>query len=292
MPATAINPNAFCYIREQCSYPEDNVNFGYTTHKVDGRFYLKFPAVLQSFGIKNRNNRFYDANNVWQCIVESEYIQSMLRQNSWLGEYDHPAETLAGTKLTVQRIANPDPKHSSHYIRSPRLEGNLLKGNIQTDSATEEGMNLAIKMVDGKIIPAFSARVLGELQNRNGNPTVWVKRLVTYDAVLYPSHREALGNISQSVLMESVNAVEQATGVTIIFLTELAQMAANASKETEWLCESFGLGINDIVGLTGTGNSVVISEGANMYVQPLTDKRIRNRTQEGLRDFLGGGKRS
>jgi hypothetical protein len=93
-------------------------------------------------------------------------------------------------------------------------------------------------------------------------------------------------------MTESVEMVEHATGTTIIFLTELAQMAANASKETEWLCESFGLGIDDVIGLTSTGNSVVVTEGANVYVQPITDKRIRNRTQEGLRDFLGGGKRS
>lgn len=285
-----INPNALCYIREQSSYPEDNKDFGYTVHKTDdpGRFYLKFQAVLQSFGVKNRNQRFYDAQNVMDSITTSDYIQSMLAQNSWMGEYDHPAEQIAGQKLTVQRIANPDPKHTCHYIRKPWLEGNLLKAPIQTDSGTEEGRNLAIKIVDGGIIPAFSARVLGELQNRNGNPTVWVKRLVTYDSVLYPSHKEALGNIKARPLTESVEVVESATGTTIIFLTELAQMVAPSSKETEWLCESFGLTVKDVVGLTATGNSLVITEGSNVYIQPITDRRIRAKTKSTVRDFLGG----
>ena len=32
------------------------------------------------------------------------------------------------------------------------MEGNLLLGTIQTDSSTDAGMNMAIKIVDGKII--------------------------------------------------------------------------------------------------------------------------------------------
>jgi len=226
----------------------------------------------------------YDAQNVWQNIAESEYIQTMLQQNTWMGEYDHPAETIAGTKLTVQRIANPDPKHTCHYIRRPRLEGNLLHGDIQTDSGTEEGMNLAIKIVDGGIVPAFSARVLGELKNMAGNPTVWVKKLVTYDQVLFPSHREALGGIKPRY--ESTDTEELPDGTTIIFLGELARMVAHSSKETEWLCESFGLNVDDIVGVTTTGRSVVIRENGNTYVQPITDKFVRRKATQMLWDFV------
>jgi hypothetical protein len=63
-------------------------------------------------------------------------------------------------------------------------------------------------------------------------------------------------------------------------------MAAMSSKETEWLCESFGLDVKDVVGLTSTGNSLVINEGANTYVQPITDKNIRSRTKSALTDWL------
>jgi len=278
------NINALCWINEQTADPSDQVNFGYTVCRNDNRFYLKFPATLQSFGIRNRNQRYYEAANIWDCIQSSDYIQDMLRRNSWLGELDHPAEEIMGQKLTVQRIGNPDPKHTSHYIRKPHLEGNLLKANIQTDSGTEEGRNLAIKIVDGKIIPGFSARVLGELQNRNGNPTVFVRKLITYDAVLYPSHPTALGEIHQP-LAEATEEVQQYTG-KIIYFQELAQMAANSSKETEWLCESFGLNIDDVIGLANQGQAVVIQEKQNLYAQPITDKIIRQRTVKSLRNFL------
>lgn len=278
--------SAFCYIQEQTSTPEDyNGSFGYEVHDKGSRFYVTFDSVLQSFGIKNRNQREYDLNNVWNCIQTDDYILSMLKQNSWVGEIDHPAAIKKGEELTMQRIANPDPKMSSHYIRKPRINGNLLEATIQTDSSNEHGMNMAIKIVDGKIIPCFSARVLGALKNISGRPVVFVNKLITYDWVLYPSHREAMAKIKQPI-MESVNAAAKYTGAKIIFLKELAQMAANNSKETEWLCESFGLTIDDVIGVTNTGNSVVIQENSNVYIQPISDKVIRQRTQSVVKDWL------
>lgn len=280
------NLDTFCYIREQTSFTEDYAdNFGYQVHDKGGRFYVTFDAVLQSFGIKNRNKREYDASNIMERIQTDDYIQSMLRQNSWMGEIDHPAPTKDGEELTMQRIANPDMKLTSHYIRRPVLNGNLLEAGIQTDSSNPNGMNMAIKIVDGKIIPCFSARVLGALQNRNGRPVVFVRKLITYDWVLYPSHPEAMGKINQP-MVESVNEAADLAGCTIIFFPELARMAATSSRETNWLCESFGLTMDDVVGVTNTGNSVVVREGANTYIQPIRDKFIRAKTQSTLKDWL------
>lgn len=286
-PSPSMPLDTLCFIREQTSFPEDyGDNFGYQVHDRGNRFFLTFPAILQSFGVKNRNGREYEADNIWDKIQNDDYIQSMLRQNSWMGEIDHPAPTLVGQELTMQRIANPDLKYTSHYIRKPSMEGNLLVAPIQTDSSNQHGMNMAIKIVDGKIVPCFSARVLGALQNKSGRPVVYVRKLITYDWVLYPSHREALAKINQPV-MESVEEVEKYTGATIIFFTELARMAAHSSRETEWLCESFGLNIDAVVGVTSSGNSLVIQEnGTNVYVQPISDKHVRFAVRTGVRDWL------
>lgn len=280
------NLATLCYIREQTSYPEDyKSNFGYTVHDRGSRFFLTFPAILQSFGVLNRNRRMYLAENIMDRIHNDEYIQTMLKCNSWMGEIDHPAAILVGEELTMNRIANPDLKMTSHYIRSPKLNGNLLEANIQTDSSNENGMNMAIKIVDGKIIPAFSARVLGELKNMSGRPVVNVRKLITFDFVGYPSHPEALGKIVQPV-MESVNVIEEASDCNIIFFKDLAKMAANNSKETEWLCESFGLTIDNIIGISNSGNSIAIQENQNIYLQPISDRGIRAKTQRGVSDWL------
>lgn len=281
------NLAALCYISEQTSFAEDYKNFGYKVHDKGNRFYLTFIGTLQSFDVENRNRRIYEAANIMNCINTDEYILSMLRQQSWVGEIDHPTATYADQELSQERISKPDFKFSSHYIRKPSLTGNLLKAPIQTDSSNEHGMNMAIKIVDGKIVPAFSARSFGELINKMCRPVVRVKRLITYDWVAFPSHREALADIKPGILEESVNMFEQHSGGKIIQFTELAKMAANNSKEIEWLCESFGLTIDNIIGLNDTGDSVIIQENKNIYSQPISDKLIRNKTKSGLSDFLG-----
>lgn len=282
--------NTFCYIQEQTSFEEDyDGGFGFQVVDKGSRFYVLFDAVLQSFGIKNRNGREYDFDNIWKLIQTDPYIQDMLRKNSWLGEIDHPAAILKGEELTMQRIANPDMKLSSHYIRSPKRDGNLLKASIQTDSSNENGMNMAIKIVDGKIIPCFSARVLGALRNVLGKMIVYVNKLVTYDWVLFPSHPEAEAMIKQPH-MESVKEIAEAAaafaGAKVVFLKELAQAAANDSAEVAMICEAFDLSVEDVIGLTSTGNSLVIMENSNVYIQPITDKRIRQKTQREVKDWL------
>ena len=278
--------NTLCYIHEQTSYASDyGDNFGYEIHDKGNRFYVTFDAILQSFGVMNRNRRMYEASNIMNCINNDEYIQEMLRHNSWLGEIDHPAAEHDGEQLTINRISNPDMKNTSHYIRSPRLEGNLLRGHIQTDSGTQAGMNMAIKIVDGKLVPCFSARVLGALTNKGGQPIVNVRKLITYDWVLFPSHNCAEAIIKQPI-QESVNEAAKLANTTIIYFPELAQMATAHSKEAVWLCESFGLGIDDIVGVTNSGNSVVLTENNNVYIQPINDRTIRNKTKKILTDWI------
>jgi hypothetical protein len=277
--------NSLCYISEQTSYPEDyNGKFGYTSHDKGNRFYLIFEAVLQSFGVMNRNMRMYLAENIWDKIQNDLYIQTMLKQNSWVGEADHPNPINEGEKLTMSRISNPDPKQSSHFIRRPRLNGNFLEATIQTDSSNENGMNMAIKIVDGKIIPAFSARVLGALDRSSRQPTVMVKKLITYDWVLFPSHAEALAKIDQPI-QESVDVIEEATNSKFIPFKELAQMAANNSEETAWLCESFGLSMDNVIGIMNNG-STVVQDRKNLYVQPLSNKIIKKKTLSILNEWM------
>lgn len=281
-----------CYISEQTSYPEDHRgSFGYKFHPSKtgdkSRFFVTFDSPLHSFGVLNRNKRMYLEKNIMDKICTDPYITEQLRNNSWGGELDHPSAIIDGQDLSANRIGNPDPSHTSHFIRRPCCRGNILWGSIQTDSGTEEGRNLASKIVDGKLIPAFSARSMGELVNMNGNPVVMVKRLITYDEVFYPSHIEAraTGVNEENYVCEAVESFENYAGGKVIFFTDLAKMAANNSKETEWLCESFDLTIDSIVGLT-EDSSIVISENKNIYVQPISDKNIRKKVSKELKDWL------
>ena len=289
--------DTLCYICEQTSYPEDygKNGFGYkiTKSEADGRFYVEFDAVLHSFGDINRNGRSYDADNVWDRIINDEAVQSHLHNNNWIGELDHPSAKLQGQELTVERISTPDMERSSHFIRKPILtpDKKLLRAHIQSDSSTDQGMNMAIKIVDGKIIPCFSARVLGALQKRNNIPTVFVRKLITYDWVLFPSHARAFADIKQPILesariQEAADTLSNMAGSSIVYLAELAKMAANNDKQVQWLCESFNITENDLLGVTETGNSVVLTENGNVYMQPISDRNIRKKTHSMVQDWL------
>lgn len=102
MPNTELD--TLCYIREQTSFTDDyKDNFGYEMHDLGNRFYLIFDAVLHSFGVMNRNHRSYDQANIWDCIQHDDYIQSMLRQNSWIGEIDHPSALVPRTSKSKKK---------------------------------------------------------------------------------------------------------------------------------------------------------------------------------------------
>lgn len=277
--------SSLCYVAEQTSFKEDYKDFGFELHDRGSRFYIVFEGILQSFGVLNRNGRMYDADNIMNCIQNDPYILAMLAQNSWMGELEHPTAIYENQNLSLARLAAVFPANTSHFIRKPRLEGNLLKATIQTDSSNQNGMNMAIKIVDGKVIPGFSARVLGELKTKNGKPFVEVKKLITYDYVLFPSHKEALGIVNKP-FAESVKTVEKAMNGSIIFFEELAKDAAKNSEDAQILCESFGLSNDDIIGLTSTGNSVVLKENKNIYVCPITNEMARVKTKSNLNDWL------
>ena len=85
-------------------------------------------------------------------------------------------------------------------------------------------------------------------------------------------------------LQESVEAVENVIGCTIIPFPDLAKMAAGA-EDVKFLCESFELTEKDFYGITSTGNSMVYTEGANVYVQPI-DANIRQKTKSALLDWI------
>lgn len=279
--------DALCYIKEQTSCEDDyDGKFGYEVHDRGSRFFVTFPAILQSFNCgSNRNGREYDFDNITRLLRTDEYITENLSHNSWMGELDHPNTDNEGESLTVARIANVDMRKASHYIRSPRGtdDKRFVKANIQTDSSTEDGMTLAIRIVDGHVVPCFSARVLGT--KRPGSNIVNVRKLVTYDCVLFPSHKEATAQINQP-LMESVNEAERMMGCKIVYFPELAKMAAGNSDETKYLCEAFNLTEDDIIGVTKTGNSIVLNENGNTYVQPISSSIIRKRTKDVLRDMF------
>ena len=76
------SPLGYVYISE--SFGDSSIRNMDTSKNAD-LFYVTFDTNLQDFDVENRNHRYYDMNNIRECI-NSEKIQSMLRCNGWFGE--------------------------------------------------------------------------------------------------------------------------------------------------------------------------------------------------------------
>ena len=69
--------------------------------------YVEFDGKLQSFGVMDRNNRIYNIDNMQKCINSGTKIQTLLHDNSGLGECDYPTSKYKDKQLSSERILNP-----------------------------------------------------------------------------------------------------------------------------------------------------------------------------------------
>ena len=279
------NPLGYMYISE--SFGGDNVVKNLDSNsckKHPDLFYVTFDTNLQDFDVKNRNQRYYDASNIMECI-QSEKIQSQLRTGGWFGEFDHPAPEKAGEKLSPERIQNVPPKYRAFKIMDPKLVGNVLTAKIQSAQG-EIGEGFGKEVLAGWI-PQFSARAIATMVSKNGKPYVMVRKLITYDAPWYPSHKIAHATSDPKVVTksftESVNdcietAKEKINGV-MIPLKEILQDIGKTDITTGLILESFDLSIDNLCGFNETKDKIIIRDEGNMIyanISPESVKRVND----------------
>ena len=233
------DPIQYVYLAEQTSADYMIENMNVVDNK--GLFYVKFDAVLHSFDVMNRNRRIYTAKNVWDCIL-GEKVQDLLRHDAWFGEADHPYETYEGSKLSAQRVQNIEMERISHKIKNPNIKGNLLLANIETDSGSKFGHMMASRIIQG-MIPCFSCRSIALLTKQNGKPIVVVKRIITYDWVLYPSHKEAEKQGDIKIIKESADddiiTPSRDIMIPVTQLNEFISTAFNKDETSKMIMECF-----------------------------------------------------
>ena len=248
----------------------------------NGVFYVSFDANLHSFGVMNRNGRQYIADNIWKCITESEKIQSWLADNAWYGEMNHPTQYYKSQELTPERLQDPAMENRSHKILRPRIHGNLLQAHIETASGTEVGVGFAKEIIQG-LKPAFSCRAVAVMQMMDGKPTVIIRRLITYDWVLYPSHKEAHIISEPKLVNKMVNVYKESAGVDeyvpdfMISLKDILKTVGNEDPNTATIMESFNLSFDDLIGFDATHNHAIIKDEDNTIyanISPTTKRRV------------------
>ena len=275
----------FMYIAELTS-PEDNKVENLVVHDRDGIFYVEFDSAVHSFDVMNRNTRMYSGPNIDKCL-QTERIQHYLSHGGWYGEVNHPISKYKDRPLSAERVRDIDMNNTSHRMLNPHREGNLLVSRIQTDAGTPGGMNLARKMVQG-FIPGFSCRAIAAMNLQNGKPMVDVRFLVTYDWVLFQSHREAehLGGKNTFVHKNAPTmTLENASHEDVIVpITDLISVVAGRDSNAQIIMESFNLDMDSITGFSNDKKHLIMRDQDNVIYCNI-DPRNRATVNEFLRSF-------
>ena len=273
----------FLYINESFSSPTEIKNLN-TNHSSD-LFFITFDANLQDFDVMNRNQRYYDGKNIWECI-QSEKIQSLLRTGGWFGEFEHPFPMIAGEKLSPERIQNVPPQLRAFKIMQPHMVGNVLKAKIQSAQG-EVGESFGKEVLAGWI-PQFSVRAIAVMMMRNGKPYVMVKRLITYDAPWYPSHKIAEATSKPEVhsmsFMESTDITPMESAKAnindvMIPLAEILTEVGRTDVNTNVIMEAFDLPMENLCGFDAERKHVIIRDNDNMIysdISPATVKKVND----------------
>ena len=175
-------------------------------------------ATLQDLDVINRNRRIY-AKADMAPEINGPRMQELIRAKSMMGECGHP---LSDDLVRQQTI---DPKLVCVRFNKIWLDGNLVKSIFQgTNNAY--GQEVDDDLRDG-VLPAFSLRALGSIENIDGKAYVKNIKVITYDKVIYPSHKRAYTEtivseaaISGEPIQENQIVVPENDPGTIITLKE------------------------------------------------------------------------
>lgn len=272
------------YISESVNLDQNNVS-NIDVYDKNSLFYVTFDTNLQSFDVINRNQRLYKADNIWDCI-QQEKIQCQLRDGCWFGEFDHPTPEKKDEQLSPERIQNVPPLKRAFKIMNPRITGNLLQGRIQS-AQTDIGIGFGKEILAGWK-PSFSCRAIASLKLINNKPTVIVRRLITYDAVWYPSHKEAHAisdvkaiNKKINMVTESVQNVKTTIQNVMVPLKEILESIGKTDVNTQMIMESFDLPLDSIIGIDKSRTHAIIKDKDNMIYSNISPE-----TKHKVDDFL------
>lgn len=273
----------YVYIAEQTNIGRNDLRSINVIDEDPNIFMVEYTQCLQSFDVLNRNQRYYDKDNIWDCIANSEKIQSQLAHNGWFSELDHPMAKYANMKLSPERIQNPEFRESCCVIKNPRLEGNLLMAEMRT-LPNKLGTDLAKMIVGVNYKPMASCRAIANMSSKNGKPYVFVKRLITYDTVNYASHREAdvvspiktivkkVGEFTES----AKDVIEEGTKAVVIPLREILMNVANKDVTTQMVMESFDLTDDCLIGFDDNNTHAILKESDNRIFVKMSPETVKN----------------
>lgn len=152
----------------------------------------RIKGVLSDFG-SNRNGRIYP-RELWENVINSDYVKEMINSHGLVGELDHPEERL---EISLQEV--------SHVINDMWIEGDQVMGII--DILPTPNGKIVNELLDYGTDIGISSRGAGSVGE--GNIVDPDYQFITFDFVARPSCEAArLNTILEGVKVDLANNSE------------------------------------------------------------------------------------
>ena len=229
---------------------------------------------LQDVNTKNRNGRFYEDKELIPQL-KSPRILELIENNSFYGEAGHP------TSSDIARQQTIDPTNMSHRINKLWVDGNNIMGLVSAAN-TSVGDDFQRLILD-KTKVAFSLRALGVVKNTSRGAEVKNIRIITWDTVIFPSHKVAyMNNIvntndTNSSIKENNMIITESDNGLIIPITnnKVVDYIKEESKNIKNVIESFEFMYKSI-SLNEFGNMVTLVDNENNKLFVHLESHIQN----------------
>ena len=183
---------------------------------------------------------------------------------------------VGGSDIKVSAVKDGGVLSSEEIVWLPKLNEDI---NYHYDYFYN-AMKKAIDKLGGDV-DAIGISAAGVIVNNK--PMVDVRRLITYDSVWYPSHKEAHAissakSISKSIqtVTESVADVKDVINSVMIPLKEILEAVGKTDINTQMIMESFDLPLESITGLTPDKRFAIIKDENNtIYAGISPETKIR-----------------
>lgn len=176
---------------------------GATPFKDEIKFHSKDRVIgygaLQTADEKNRNGRIYTRADLAR-EVDAPRQKELMATGTFCGHAGHPLSN----ELIVQQTI--DPKLCCVRFHKLWMEGDTVMAyfegtNNELGKTFDADLRIGVK-------PAFSLRALGTIKATPRGAVVENLKMITYDSVIYPSHRGAYtkGVLNESAIGEAVTS--------------------------------------------------------------------------------------
>lgn len=234
-------------------------------------------GTLQDMDVENRNRRIYAKADLLPEI-NGPRMTELIKAKQFCGEYGHP---LSDDLVRQQTI---DPKLVCVRFNKVWVEDNLVKARFQGTN-NDYGSYFDQDLRDG-CKPAFSLRALGAIENVNGKAYVKGIKIITWDSVIYPSHKVAYtsnivteSTLDGAPLYKNQIVVPNNDPGTIITLREsdaktVINRLQKESANIDTILNTFD-GIYDKITIFGE-NSIMLTNAMGGKIQVNLEDHVRN----------------